>query len=85
MKLSPVGLLCLGLRGWKAHQSLNVILIKLIICCSWGSEIRGKQSAIRKTYNDLLVGLSPSGCLHGGKKILRKGTAFILVYMQTFQ
>ena len=35
--------------------------------------------------NDLRVGSNPSGCLRGGKKILREGAASILVYMQTVQ
>ena len=84
IKLSPVGLLFLSMRGFQAHQRLNVIF-EPILCCSWGSKIRRKVIAIRKTYNDLRVGSNPSGCLHGGRKILREGTAFILVYMQTFQ
>ena len=84
LKLSLVGLLCLRVWGLKAHQRLNVIL-KPILCCRWASKIRRKVIAIRKTYNELRVGSNPSDCLHGGTKILREGTAFILVYMQTFQ
>ena len=38
-----------------------------------------------KTYNDLRVGSNPSGCLLGGRKIPGEGTAFILVYMETFR
>ena len=76
IKLSPVGLLFLSMRGFQAHQRLNVIF-EPILCCCWGSKIRRKVIAIRKTYNDLRVGSNPSGCLHGGTKILREGTAFI--------
>ena len=47
LKLSPVGLICVGLRAWKAHQILNVIS-KPIHDCSWASEIRGKPNAIGK-------------------------------------
>ena len=82
--LSPVALLFLGMRGLQAHQRLNVTF-EPILYGSWGSQIRRKVIAVRKTYNDLRVGSNPSGCLHGGRKILREGTAFILVYMQTFQ
>ena len=66
IKLSPVGLLFLSMRGFQAHQRLNVIF-EPILCCSWGSKIRRKVIAIRKTYNDLRVGSNPSGCLHGGR------------------
>ena len=58
------------MRGWKAHQRLNVIL-KPILCCSWGCQICGKLVAIRKTYINLRVGSNPSGCLFWGRKILR--------------
>ena len=34
---------------------------------------------MRKAYNDFRVGSNPGSCLHGGRKILRKETAFILV------
>ena len=66
IKLSPVGLLFLSMRGFQAHQRLNVIF-EPILCCCWGSKIRRKVIAIRKTYNDLRVGSNPSGCLHGGR------------------
>ena len=83
LKLSPVGLRCLGLRGWKAPQRLNLVS-KPILRCSWANKIRDKLNAIRKIYNDLRVGSILSGCLLGRRKIPGGGTAFILVYMQTF-